>query len=176
MEVVQLCLTFYDPMDSSLSASSVYGILQAGIQDWVAMPSSKGIFPTQGSNPSLHCRQILYRWAIRKSLLSGTYVLLVYTNIYLLLFDIDQIWYINSRERLSKHEETPHSIGREQEGTQRSNGKPKTETIGNSVMPTAAKEEKNQWLADVIWTDCKRAQDWEAEALMIWVRTYSPEH
>ena len=27
------------------------GILQARILEWVAMPSSKGIFPTQGSNP-----------------------------------------------------------------------------------------------------------------------------
>ena len=31
------------------------------ILEWVAMPSSRGIFPTQGSNPSLlYCRQILY--------------------------------------------------------------------------------------------------------------------
>ena len=174
---IQLCLTFYYPMDCSLSASSVYGILQAGILDWVAMPTSKGIFATQGSNPSLlHCRQIVYRWAIWNSLLFGIYVLLVYTNIYLLLFSIYQIWYINSRERLSKREETPHSIGREQKGTQRSRGKPKTETIANSVMPTAAKEKKNQGLVNIIWTDCKRTQDWEAEALMIWVRTYYPEH
>lgn len=27
--------------------------------------------------------------------------------------------------------------------------------------------EKNQGLVDIIWTDCKRTQDWEAEALMI---------
>ena len=36
-------------------------ILQARILEWVAMPSSKGIFPTQGSNLGIpHCRQILY--------------------------------------------------------------------------------------------------------------------
>ena len=35
--------------------SSVYGILQAGILDRVAMPSSKAIFPTPGSNPYLVC-------------------------------------------------------------------------------------------------------------------------
>ena len=29
------------------------GILQARIQEWVAMPSSRGIFPTQGLNPLL---------------------------------------------------------------------------------------------------------------------------
>ena len=48
-------------MDCSLPAFSVQGILQARILEWVAMPSSRGIFPTQGSNPGLpHCRQILY--------------------------------------------------------------------------------------------------------------------
>ena len=36
------------------------GILQARILESVAMPSSRGIFPTQGSNPGLlHYRQIL---------------------------------------------------------------------------------------------------------------------
>jgi len=36
------------------------GILHPVILEWVAMPSSRGIFPTQGSNPGLlHCRQIL---------------------------------------------------------------------------------------------------------------------
>jgi len=37
------------------------GILQARILEWVAMPSSRGIFLTQESNPGLlHCRWILY--------------------------------------------------------------------------------------------------------------------
>ena len=37
------------------------GILQARILEWVAMPSSRRIFPTQGLNPGLlHCRWILY--------------------------------------------------------------------------------------------------------------------
>ena len=51
-----------NPMDCSPPGSSVHGILQSGILEWVAMPSSRGSPPTQGSNPSLpHCRQILYR-------------------------------------------------------------------------------------------------------------------
>ena len=33
--------------------SSVHGILQARILEWVAISSSRGIFPTQGSNPHL---------------------------------------------------------------------------------------------------------------------------
>ena len=36
------CLTLCDPMDCSLPGSSVHGILQARILEWVAMPSSKG--------------------------------------------------------------------------------------------------------------------------------------
>ena len=38
----------------------LYGILQARILEWVAIPFSRGIFPNQGSNQDLlHCRQIL---------------------------------------------------------------------------------------------------------------------
>ena len=38
----------------------VHGILQATILEWVAIPFSRGIFLTQGSNPDLlHCWQIL---------------------------------------------------------------------------------------------------------------------
>ena len=40
---------------------SVHGILQARILEWVAIPFSRGIFPTQVLNLGLlHCRQILY--------------------------------------------------------------------------------------------------------------------
>jgi len=39
-------------MDCSLPGSSVHGILQARILEWVAVyPLLQGIFPTQGSNP-----------------------------------------------------------------------------------------------------------------------------
>ena len=37
------------------------GILQATILEWVAMPSSRGTFPTQGSSPGFpRCRRIHY--------------------------------------------------------------------------------------------------------------------
>ena len=53
----QSCLTLCDPMDYT-----VHGILQARILEWAAVLLSKGIFPTQGSNPGLpNCRQILYQ-------------------------------------------------------------------------------------------------------------------
>ena len=39
---LQSCLTLCDPMDCSPPGSSVDGILQARILEWVAMPSSRG--------------------------------------------------------------------------------------------------------------------------------------
>ena len=38
----QLCPTLCDPMDCNLPGSSVHGIPQARILEWVAMPSSRG--------------------------------------------------------------------------------------------------------------------------------------
>ena len=38
----QSCLTLCNPVDCSLTGSSVHGILQARILEWVAMPSSRG--------------------------------------------------------------------------------------------------------------------------------------
>ena len=40
--VAQSCLTLCHPMDRSPPGSSVHGILQARILEWVAMPSSRG--------------------------------------------------------------------------------------------------------------------------------------
>ena len=39
---LQSCLTLWEPMDCGLTGSSVHGILQARILEWVAMPSSRG--------------------------------------------------------------------------------------------------------------------------------------
>ena len=39
--VSQSCLTLCDPMDCSLPDSSVHGILQARILQWVAIPFSR---------------------------------------------------------------------------------------------------------------------------------------
>ena len=47
---VQSCLTFCDPMDCSLPGSSVHGISQARILEWVAF-SSTGDLPNPGSKP-----------------------------------------------------------------------------------------------------------------------------
>ena len=54
---LQSCPTHCSSMDCSLPGSSVHGILQARILEWVAMPSppGEGIFLTQGSNLCLLC-------------------------------------------------------------------------------------------------------------------------
>ena len=43
-EVTQSCPTLCDPMDCSPPGSSVQGILQARIPEWVAIPSSRESF------------------------------------------------------------------------------------------------------------------------------------
>ena len=40
--VMQVCLTLCYPMDSSPPGSSVHGILQASILEWIAIPFSRG--------------------------------------------------------------------------------------------------------------------------------------
>ena len=59
--VTQSCLTLCNPLDYSPPGSSVHGILQARILEWVAMPFSQGS-PNPGTEWQglLHGRQILY--------------------------------------------------------------------------------------------------------------------
>ena len=62
------CVRLCDPMDGSLPGS-VHGVLQVRILQWVAIPFSRGIFPTQGSSLGLlHRRWILTIWAIREDM------------------------------------------------------------------------------------------------------------
>ena len=46
---IKSCQTLCDPMDCSLPGSSVHGIFQATILEWIVI-SSRGVFPNQGSN------------------------------------------------------------------------------------------------------------------------------
>ena len=55
---LQSCLTLCNPMDCSLPGSSLHGILQARILEWVAMSSSRessdpGIKPVSLMSPAL---------------------------------------------------------------------------------------------------------------------------
>ena len=67
---LQLYLILCHPMDYSLPGSSVHGILQARIQEWVAMPSSRVTSQPRDQTCIFYIsyvgRQILYHWAIRK--------------------------------------------------------------------------------------------------------------
>ena len=59
--LLQSCPTLCDSMHCSLPGSSVHGISQARILEWVAMSFSRGISLTQGSNMGLlHCRWIFF--------------------------------------------------------------------------------------------------------------------
>ena len=63
--VAQLYLTLCDHMGYNPPRSSLLGILQARILEWVAILFSKGAFPTQGSNPGGPYSIIFYemiRW------------------------------------------------------------------------------------------------------------------
>ena len=61
MLVAQLCLTLCDPMDCSSAGSSVPGILQAGILEWVTIPFSRGSSPprNQTLSPPLQADSLL---------------------------------------------------------------------------------------------------------------------
>ena len=51
--VTQSCPILCDPMDCSLPGPSVHEIFQVRIREWVALPFSRGIFPTQELNLDL---------------------------------------------------------------------------------------------------------------------------
>ena len=62
--VIQLCLCFCNPMDCCLPGSSVHGIFQARILEWVAIPFF-GDLPNPGIEPRSPALQSLYHLSIR---------------------------------------------------------------------------------------------------------------
>ena len=62
-EVTQSCPTLCNPMDCSLPCSSVHGIFQAWILEWVAIS-----FSSRWNLGLLHCRQMLYCLSYQGSL------------------------------------------------------------------------------------------------------------
>ena len=68
MLVAQSCLTLCDPMDCSSPGSSVRGILQARILEWVAMPSSGGSSrPSDRTQVSRRAGRFFIIWATRET-------------------------------------------------------------------------------------------------------------
>ena len=63
------CLTLCNLMECSLPASSVLGISQARILEWVAISSSRGSsWPRDGTQVSCIGRWVLYHWATWEAL------------------------------------------------------------------------------------------------------------
>ena len=63
--VAQSCLTLCDPLDCSPPGSSVHGILQARILEWIAMPFSReSSRPRKGLLPYRQIPHSLRIWAV----------------------------------------------------------------------------------------------------------------
>ena len=66
--VAKSCPTLCDPMDCRLPGSSVHGLSQTRILEWVAISFSGGSFwPRDRTGVSYIGRWFLYHWAIRKA-------------------------------------------------------------------------------------------------------------
>ena len=66
--VAQLCLTLCDAMDWSLPSSSVHGILQARILEWVDIPSCRGSSQLRDQNcVSCTAGRFFTIWVIREA-------------------------------------------------------------------------------------------------------------
>ena len=82
-EVAQSCLTLCDPMDCSLSGSSVHGIFQARLLEWIAISFSRGSSRPRNRTPvSRIAGRCLTVWATREALMtqgrgSAPYLVLV---------------------------------------------------------------------------------------------------
>ena len=71
----QLCLTRCDPMVCSLSGSSVHGILQARILEWVAISFSRGSsWPRNQTQVSCIAGRFFNNRVMRKALNNGIHV------------------------------------------------------------------------------------------------------
>ena len=69
---LQSCLTLCNPMDCSPPGSSVHGILQARILEWVAMSSSRGSSPLRDQT-GLFYVSCLDKWVLYHFTTSATW-------------------------------------------------------------------------------------------------------
>ena len=67
-EVTQLCPTLCDPMDCSLPGSSLHGILQARVLEWVATSFSRGSSQLRDQTQVSHIQGRCFNlWATREA-------------------------------------------------------------------------------------------------------------
>ena len=99
--VTQSCPTLCDPVECSLLGSSIHGIFQARVLEWVAIFFSRGIFLTQGLNSGfLQSRQILNHlshqrslwWALYNPTIYFLYNIIVFATLSVLLPSSLTIW------------------------------------------------------------------------------------
>ena len=77
--VAKLYLTLCDPMDCSPPGSSVHGVLQARILEWVAISLFRGSSqPRNRTRVSFTCRQILYQLSYKGNPYIYVYLFIVY--------------------------------------------------------------------------------------------------
>ena len=70
-EVAQSCPTLCDPMDCSLPGSSIHGIFQARVLEWVAVSFSRGSsWPRDWTRVSCIAGRRFTLWATREALIS----------------------------------------------------------------------------------------------------------
>ena len=74
-KLLQSCPTLCDPVDCSLPGSFVPGILQARIQEWIAVPSSRGSSQPRDQTHICIGRQILYHWGTWEAPISSCMLL-----------------------------------------------------------------------------------------------------
>ena len=68
VKVAQSCPTLWDPMDCRLPGSSVHGILQARILEWVAIPFCRGSSQPRNQTQVSHIAGEFFTiWATREA-------------------------------------------------------------------------------------------------------------
>ena len=76
--VAQLCLTLYNSVNCNPPGSSVHGISQAKILEWVAMPSSRGPFrPRDQTQVSCIAGRVFTIWDNKEALGTWIYIKLL---------------------------------------------------------------------------------------------------
>ena len=77
--ICSVCPTLCDPMDCSPPSSSVHGIFQASILEWVALSSSRGSSLPRNQTwvSCIECRQTLYHWATWEAPILSPYRFLI---------------------------------------------------------------------------------------------------
>ena len=75
-KLLQSCLTLCNPMGCSLPDSSIHGILQAGILEWVAMPSFRGSSPPRDQTGVSYI-SFISRWVLYHQCHLGLYSFII---------------------------------------------------------------------------------------------------